>query len=130
MAFILLRDDSVTTNLSEKIVVAALGAVAGILANFVAIIFLRMFSATVESMTAFHVRLVGTHHLHFGNVLAARVTNPDLRDEVLADMARALATVPHDGVFNQPAPSDVPVEHNGASGAGFRGPPATTRGHG
>jgi hypothetical protein len=66
--------------------------------------------------------------LHFGNVLAARVTNPDLRSEVLADMARALAAVPHDGVFNEPALAEVPVEQNGASGAGFRVPPATTRG--
>jgi nitrate reductase gamma subunit len=93
LAFVLLSDDSITKNLSEKIVVAALGAVSGILANFVAVIFLRMFSATVSSMTAFHLRLVGTHHLHFGNVLAARVTNVHLRDQVLADMARALAVV-------------------------------------
>lgn len=59
--------------LSEKIVVAVLGAVGAVLANFVAIIFLNMFTAVVKSMVEFHSRLVSTHHVVFGNVLVARI---------------------------------------------------------
>lgn len=78
-------------NVSEKIVIAALGTVSGVLANFVAVLFLRMFSETIRSMVGFHNRLVVTHQMHFANVLAASISNLDLRDETLAKMALSVA---------------------------------------
>ena len=54
---------------SQDFILGGLGAVAGILANFIAIVYLRMFSDTVQATTGFHQRLVMTHHLHFGNFL-------------------------------------------------------------
>jgi len=77
--------------LSEQIVVASLGAVGGILGNFVAVMYLNMFKETIKSIGAFHDRLVFTNHLHFANVLAAKVTDDTMRDGVLAEMAQAMA---------------------------------------
>ena len=77
--------------LSEQIVVAALGAVGGILGNFVAVMYLNMFKETIKSIGAFHDRLVFTNHLHFANVLAAKVTADSARDDVLVQMALAMA---------------------------------------
>jgi hypothetical protein len=77
--------------LSEQIVLAALGAVGGILGNFVAVMYLNMFKETIKSIGAFHDRLVFTNHLHFANVVAAKVTNDDERNKVLVEMALAMA---------------------------------------
>lgn len=79
-------------NIDQKIVAAGLGAVSGILANFVAVIYLRMFTAIVTSMVEFHTRLVATHHAHFGNVLAARIADPAKRDAALAEIALSLGS--------------------------------------
>jgi hypothetical protein len=74
----------------QKIIAASLGAISGILSNFVAVIYLRMFTAIVTSMVEFHTRLVATHHAHFGNVLAARIVDPQKRDATLAGIALSL----------------------------------------
>ena len=84
-----------SSDLSEQIVVGALGAIGGILANFIAVVYLRMFSDTLKSIGGFHDRLVITHHLHFANVLAAKVDSDDLREQTLAGMAAAMAMSEH-----------------------------------
>jgi MFS family permease len=80
-----------TRDLSEQIVIGSLGAVGGILSNFIAVVYLRMFSETVKSIGGFHDRLVLTHHLHFANFLAAKVSDEALRDQTLAHMAEKMA---------------------------------------
>jgi hypothetical protein len=81
------EDEGTTT----KIVVGALGGIGAILANFIGAIYMKMFSETLKSLTEFHHRLVGTHHLHFGNFLAAKITEGDLRNKTLAGVAEGLA---------------------------------------
>ena len=76
--------------LAAQVVIAALGAASGLLANFVAVIYLKMHSETIRSLTRFHNRLVTTHHLHFGNLLAAKLKDPDLREKTLSEMALKL----------------------------------------
>lgn len=79
------------TDLDQQIVVAVVGSVGTILANFVAVVFLRMFTQTVRSMGDFHTRLVRTNLVHFGNVLVARISDSRMRDETLAAIARGVA---------------------------------------
>jgi hypothetical protein len=79
--------------LNEKLVVGALGAIGGILANFIAVIFLHMFRAIVTSMVDFHNRLVLTNHIYFGNLLLARVSDSDLREQTLSKLALALSNL-------------------------------------
>lgn len=76
--------------IGEKLIVGGLGAVAGILANFIAVIFLRMFESIVTSMVKFHNRLVLTNYIYFGNLLLARVTDSKLRAETLSKLALTL----------------------------------------
>lgn len=79
------------SELSDKIVIGTLGSVAGILANFIAVIYLKMFSEIVKSLTEFHSRLVTTHHLHFANFLTAKIEDALLKQKTLADMAETLS---------------------------------------
>jgi hypothetical protein len=90
VAFWLVQND--TTQLSEKIVVSSLGAIGGILANFIAVIYLRMFSRTVKSVSDFHARLVTSDRTNFGNILAAKIGKDTLREQTLASMAVQLVS--------------------------------------
>ncbi len=83
-------DSSQLQTLPEKLALAVLGAIGGVLSNFIAAIYLKMHSETVNSLTEFHNRLVLTHHLHFGNFLAAKIGNNDLRESTLAQIASGL----------------------------------------
>ncbi len=73
--------------LSDKIVVGALAAVGSTLSNFIAAVYLHMYSGTVGSLTEFHSRLVGTHHLHYAYFLAAKLQDSALRESTVAEMA-------------------------------------------
>jgi hypothetical protein len=83
---------------------AIITGLGGVLANFIAVIYLRMYSATVTSVGGFHQRLVTTHHLHFGNFLTAKIEATGLRDKALAEMATRLAA---------PIPADAGVAPDG-----------------
>ena len=76
---------------SEKIILASLGAIGAILSDFIAFIYIKMYSETIQSLTEFHNRLVVTHFLHFGNFLVGKITDKDLREKTLADIASNLA---------------------------------------
>jgi hypothetical protein len=95
VAFWLIQDGR-TNGLSEKIVVAALGAIGGVLANFIAVIYLRMFSKTIKSVGQFHHRLVVRDRLNFSNILAAKIATDRVREQTLSEMARQLARVSDD----------------------------------
>jgi hypothetical protein len=73
--------------LSDRIVVATLGAIGAFLSNFVGVIYIRMYSGTSTSLTSFHSRLVGTHHLHYGSYLAAKIIDQHAREQTLSQMA-------------------------------------------
>jgi hypothetical protein len=90
MAFVLLKSATPASSL-EKILVAALGAIGGILGNFIAVVYLRMFSETVKSIGTFHDRLVATHHLHFANFLVSKVADRTGRDAAFKLVAEIAA---------------------------------------
>jgi hypothetical protein len=75
------------SSLSEKLLVASLGAIGSILSNYIASIYLKMFSETIGSLTLFHNRFVTTHHLHYGSFLAAKIEDQELREATLSTMA-------------------------------------------
>jgi hypothetical protein len=77
---------------NDKTIVAILGGIGGILSNFIAVVYLKMHSETIKSLTEFHNRLVLTHYLHFGNFLLAKIDNQNLRDKSLAQVAINLST--------------------------------------
>ncbi len=91
---------------NDKTIVAILGGIGGILSNFIAVVYLKMHSETIKSLTEFHNRLVLTHYLHFGNFLLAKIDNQNLRDKSLAQVAINLSTnqkhQPTDGATHKP----------------------------
>lgn len=113
---------SAPTQTTQQIIVAALGAAGGLLANFVAVVFLRMHAGTVKALTNFHERLVSTHHVHFGNLLASRV-DPDSQHVVLGDMAVQLsqAAVPFLGNSGPREPFVPEGERDARGGARQKG---------
>ena len=72
---------------SEKVLVGVLGSIGAVLSNFVAVIFVKMYSETIKSLTEFHNRLVITHYLHFGNFLVAKIKDSKLREETISKLA-------------------------------------------
>jgi len=76
-----------------------------VLADFIGVIFLRMYSQAIGSMSRFHERLVNTHHLHFGNFLAARISRDADQDRTLKEMALAIAN--SQGPLDQTTPQAI-----------------------
>ncbi len=66
-----------------QILIGILGALSGILTNFIAIVYLKMFSETLGSFTTFHNKLVATNHLHFTNFLVSKIEDINMRNETI-----------------------------------------------
>jgi len=78
---------------SDKALVGFLGGLGAILSNFVAVIFVRMYSETIKSLTEFHNRLVITHYLHFSNFLVSKIKDDKLREETLSRIANEIVLI-------------------------------------
>lgn len=91
LVLVLISDDS---GVEEKILLAALGAVGGFLSNFIAVILVRMYSGTIESLSDFHNKLVMTHHLHFANFLTAKIATSELREQTISQLVSSIAAAP------------------------------------
>jgi hypothetical protein len=78
---------------NQKIVIAVVGAIGGLLSSYIASIYMKMYTESLRSLTDFHNRLVKTHHMHYGAYLAARIMDDhDLMNETFSKMA--IGTVP------------------------------------
>jgi hypothetical protein len=73
-----------------NIIVAVLGAIGGILTNFISAMYIKMFSEIVRSATQSHESLVITSHLHLANLLVANIRSDELREKTLSDLALGL----------------------------------------
>ncbi|WP_377866439.1 hypothetical protein [Bacillus sp. R86525] len=76
-----------SNELENKIIVASVGAIGAILSNFIAVIYLKMHSEAVKSLTEFHNRFVHTHHFYFGNFLLSKIQNESKREDALVELA-------------------------------------------
>jgi hypothetical protein len=77
---------------AQKTIVAVVGAIGSLLSSYIGAIYMKMYTETLKSLTAFHNRLVRTHHMHYGAYLAARISDDTkLLNVTLSKMA--LATV-------------------------------------
>lgn len=95
---------------NNEVVISVTGGVAGVLTNFIGVIFLKMYSETVKSLSTFHERLVATHHLHFSNFLISKIFNDPLREEAWAKLALSLSKesneISFDNVRNEERDTD------------------------
>jgi len=74
----------------ESVIVAVLGAIGGILTNFIGVMYIKMFSEIVQAVTKSHASLVITSHLHLANVLVANIRTDELREKTLAELVMAV----------------------------------------
>jgi hypothetical protein len=86
-----LHHQSNATDMTLRIATAALGAVGALLTNYMAAIYLKMNAAASENLPSFHARLVETHQLMLGNLLASRIDDDQLRWTTLFQLAQKLA---------------------------------------
>lgn len=82
--YLVIRTDS---SYETKVLTAILGSIGAILTNFVAAIYLKMNSAASENLAAFHSRLVETHRLLLGNLLASRIGNDEKKWDTLSQLS-------------------------------------------
>ncbi len=113
VAFWLVQGNQLSSS-EDKIIVGALGAIGGVLANFIAVVYLRMFSATIESVGKFHQRLVVRDRLNFANILTAKIATVAVREAALSQMAVELAKEPEEGA---PAAAPAAAATNGGAKA-------------
>ena len=72
---------------TDKILAASLGAISGVLSNFVAATFIKMFSQVSQSLNTFHERLVRTNHLYFSSFLLSKISDVKERERILGLLA-------------------------------------------
>ena len=64
------------------------GAISGVLVNFVGAVLIRMYTETVKSSIAFHRQLSKSNQAFFANMLTYKIENEKLRDETFAELAK------------------------------------------
>jgi len=89
--FYLLFANPTSTISSDKIFPVIIGGISAILTNFIAVLFLKMYSEINKSLITFHNRLVGTNHLQFSNYLVAKIVDNEKREKTLASIALEVA---------------------------------------
>ncbi len=72
--------------------VAVLGATGAILTNFIGVLYLQMHSKATDSLKEFHNKLVETHKLLVGNLVATRIKDDKLQDETFSELAKSIVT--------------------------------------
>ncbi len=77
----------INKNIQAQIITGVLGAIGGILSNYVAAIYLKMHAAAASNLSSFHCRLVETNQMLLGNFFASRIEDPMKRNETLAQLA-------------------------------------------
>ena len=82
--------NKITTE-NEKIIVAVTGTIGSLFTNFVAAIYLKMHASASENLSSFHERLVETHQLLLGNLIASRIENNEIRWKTLSQLALKIA---------------------------------------
>lgn len=74
----------------QSLIVGVIGAIGAILSNFVAAIFLRMYSAVNDNLKSFHTRLAATHELFISYLLLSRIEKDPKREDALVTLALAI----------------------------------------
>jgi hypothetical protein len=80
-----------TSSDGNGLIIGVIGGISGILTNFIAVIFLKMYSGTIKSLNDFHDRLVFTNRMHYSNLLVSKIFDEDLKSKTWAKLALSLA---------------------------------------
>ena len=70
-----------------QLITGIVGALGSFMTNYVAAIYLKMHASATRILGSFHSRLVETHQLLFGNLLASRIEDDSIRWQTLSQLA-------------------------------------------
>jgi hypothetical protein len=84
------RDPANMTPVYDKAIVAVIGAIGAILTNYVATIYLKMFSEIIQTVNHSVNSMTASTHLNFANVLISNIDDQALRDSSLKELSAGL----------------------------------------
>lgn len=73
---------------TSKIIISILGGLSALLTDFVAAFYLKMNSEISSTLRDFHGRLVDTHKILMGSLIAAKIDDKELKHQTLSEMAK------------------------------------------
>jgi|GEM_PF-4404257 len=76
--------------IKDSIAPILIGAVSGVLVDFVGAVLIHMYTETVKSSIAFHNQLMKSNHALFANMLAFKIKDSDKQDETFTELARLM----------------------------------------
>jgi hypothetical protein len=88
--YLLLKVDVLLTveyGMETKIIIGAVGAIGSVLVNFVAAIFLKMYTKAASNLSEFHSRLVETHKIILANLVASRIEDKTKRWDTISQLS-------------------------------------------
>jgi hypothetical protein len=88
--YLLYVKNNIFRNIEEKILIATLGTISGILTNFVALIYLRIFVETTKSFTSFHQKLVSSNHLYFVNLMLSKIEDKETLNATIKEISQKI----------------------------------------
>jgi hypothetical protein len=71
----------------SKLITGTVGAIGSFMTNYIAAIYLKMHASATSILGSFHSRLVQTQQLLFGNLLASRIEDDNIRWQTLSQLA-------------------------------------------
>ena len=77
-----------TSSDTSKIIISILGGLSALLTDFVAALYLKMNSEISSTLRDFHSRLVDTHKILLGNLIAAKIEDRELKHQTLSEIAK------------------------------------------
>jgi len=76
--------------IKDSIAPILIGAVSGVLVDFIGAVLIHMYTETVKSSIAFHSQLMKSNHALFANMLAFKIEDPVKHDETFAELAKLM----------------------------------------
>lgn len=78
------------TEIEIQLLIGIIGSLGSLMTNFIALVYLRMYSNTLKSFSAFHKKLVSTNHLHFSNFLISKISDSKIKNEALKGLSEKI----------------------------------------
>jgi len=86
-------------DLHDKVIISVVGAIGSILSNFVGTIYLVMHKSAANALSIFYVKLIDSHRMFVGNLIASRISVKQKREDVFAKLAyEIMEEHPEDGL--------------------------------
>jgi len=76
--------------IKDSIAPILIGAVSGVLVDFIGAVLIHMYTETVKSSIAFHSQLMKSNHALFANMLAFKIKDESKQDDTFAELAKLM----------------------------------------